>query len=83
MEQMILSKKTGRDHEQVEHTWGSQRERGGSGMVGHFGAFWGCKLLYLEWMGNVPLLYGTGKCVWLGHSDVQQNLKKHCKSTIL
>ena len=27
-------------------------ERGGSGKDGHFGGFWGCKLLYLEWMGN-------------------------------
>ena len=27
-----------------------------------FGAF-GCKLIYLEWMGNRALLYSTGNCV--------------------
>ena len=26
----------------------------------------GCKLLYLEWMGNGALLYSTGNWVWLG-----------------
>jgi len=52
-------------------------------MDGHFGGLGGCKLLYLKWMGNGALLYSTGKCVWLGHFAVQQNLKKHCKSTII
>ena len=28
----------------------------------YFGV-WGCKLLYLEWMGNGALLYSTGNCV--------------------
>ena len=47
------------------------------------GAFYGCKLLYLECMGNGTLLYSTGKCVLLGYFAVQQNLTKHCKSIIL
>lgn len=32
---------------------------------------------------NTDHLYSTGRCVWLGHFSVQQNLKKLCKSTIL
>ena len=34
-------------------------ERGGSGMHGEFG-IGACKLLHLEWMGIVVLLYSTG-----------------------
>ena len=34
----------------------------GSGMDGQFG-FGGGKLLHLEWMGNVVLLYSTGNSV--------------------
>ena len=37
-------------------------EEGGNGMDGHFMVF-GCKLLYLEWMGNGALLYSPGKRV--------------------
>ena len=37
-------------------------ERRGSMMEGILGVF-GCKLLYLEWMGNGTLLYSTGGCV--------------------
>ena len=35
-------------------------EGGGSGMGGESG---GCKLLYLEWMGDGALLYNTVNCV--------------------
>ena len=35
---------------------------GRSGMDGQFGVL-GCKVLYLEWMGNGALLYSTGNCV--------------------
>ena len=37
----------------------------------------------LQRMGNEALLYSTGNCVWLGHTAVQENLRKHCRSTIL
>ena len=37
-------------------------EGGESGMEWQRGVL-GCKLLYLEWMGNGALLYITGKCV--------------------
>ena len=42
--------------------WFQGRRGVGVGMGGPFGA-WGCKLLYLEWMGNGTLLYSTGNCV--------------------
>ena len=51
-------------------------------MGGHLGVF-GCKMLYLERMGNEILLYSIGKCVCLGHFVVQQNLTKQCKSIIM
>ena len=38
-------------------------ERGGSGMDGHLKGFFGCILLYREWMGNGTLLYSSGKSV--------------------
>ena len=37
-------------------------EGGGGGMEREFG-LGGCKLLYLEWMGNGALLYSIGNCV--------------------
>ena len=43
----------------------------------------GCKLLYLEWVGNGALWYSSGNCVWLGHFVVQQKLKKHCNQLYL
>ena len=52
-----------------------------NGRDGHLGIF-GCKPLYLEWMGNGALLYSMGDCVRLGPFDVQHKLKKHCKSAI-
>ena len=53
----------------------------GNGRDGHFEGL-GLQLLYLERMGDGILLYSIGKCVWLSHFIVQQNLMKHCKSTI-
>ena len=49
----------------------------------HFGGFFRWKLLCLERMDNGTLLYSTRKCVWLCHFAVQQNLMKHCKSTLI
>lgn len=37
-------------------------ETGRERMEGQFGVF-GCKLLYLEWMGSGALLYNTGNSV--------------------
>ena len=51
-------------------------------MDGEFGID-GCKLSYLEWIGNGVLLYFTGNCKWLDLFVVQQKLKKYCKSTVL
>ena len=51
------------DHGQGEQTWGSQEGRGREWDGQAFWGFSGCKLLYLEWMGNGALLYSTGKCV--------------------
>ena len=70
------------DHGQESRIGVPRGERGGSGMNGHLRDFFGCKLLYLEWMGNGALLYSTGKYVWFGHFALQPNLKKHCKSII-
>ena len=55
----------------------------GVGWTGSSGFLDRYKLLHLEWMGSGALLYSTGHCVSLGHFAVQQNLKKHCESTIL
>ena len=69
MEQMILSKNSNNKKTQKQIMAKKSRlgvpkgERGESGMDEHLGAFFGCKLLYLEWMGNGILLYGTGKCM--------------------
>jgi len=67
-------------------SWPRRADLGFLGWGGDGWAFWGfgrCKLLYVERMGNRILLYSIGKCVWLGHFVVQQNLRKHYKSTIL
>ena len=64
MEQTIPSKtKTKTDCGQGEQTWGSQGGKGREWDGWAFGGAVGCKLLYLEWMGNGTLLYSTGKCV--------------------
>ena len=73
--------KTETDHGQEAQTWVSWG--GGKGREWDGWAFWGLGGCKLEWTGNGILLYSTGKCVWLGHCGVQQNLMKHCKSTIL
>ena len=74
MEQMILSK----NNKQVKNrnrSWPRRTDlrspgvRGWNGIYRHFGGFFGCKLLYFEWM-------GTAECVWLGHFVVQPNLIK-------
>ena len=54
--------KTETDYGQGEQTCASQGQGEGSGMDERFG-IWGCKLLYVEWMGNGTLLYSTGNCV--------------------
>ena len=89
MEQMILpknNKQTNKNQKQImtkkSRPGVPKGERGGSGMDGYFGGFFGCKLLYLECMGNGILLYSPGKWVWLGHFVVGQTLMKHCKLTI-
>ena len=58
-------------------------DSGGSGMGGQFQVF-GCKLLYLKWMGNGTLQDSTaqGNVCARGHIVVQQKLKK-CKSITL
>ena len=68
---MILSKnkkqtgnqKNRTDHGQEKQTWDSQAEKGREWDGWAFWGFGGCKLLYLEWMGNGILLYSTRKCV--------------------
>ena len=66
MEQMTLSKNNKQKQKQImakkSRAGVPEGERGGSGMNGHSGGLFGCKLLYLEWMGN-GMLYNTGKCV--------------------
>ena len=80
---MILSKKTQKLIMAKESRLGVPRGKGARmGWMGIWRSF-RYMLLYLEWMGNGALLYSTGKCVWLGHLAAQENLKKHCKSTIL
>ena len=60
---MILSKKTETDHDQGEQAWGFQGGKGkGEEWTGIWGVF-GCKVLYLEQMGNGAPLYSTEKCV--------------------
>ena len=62
---LILSKKAETDHGQREQTWGSQGGRGreGVGWTAFWGFFFGCKVLYLEWMRNRALRHSTGNCV--------------------
>ena len=56
LEQMILSKKTETDHGQGQQTWRYLVGEGeGVGWIGIWG-FFGCKPLYLKWMGNGALL---------------------------
>ena len=77
------SYKTEADHDHREQTCGCRGEKGGSELDGEFGVG-GCKLLHLERISwNGVLLCSTGNHVCLGHSAVQQRLKKHCKSTTL
>ena len=38
-------------------------KKGRSRMDREMQTFWGCKVLYLEWMGNGILLYSTGNYV--------------------
>ena len=86
MEQMTLSKKKKKpkpkkqkqitqkietNHDQGEQ--GSQGEKGRECDGWAFWGFFGCKLVYTEWMENGTLLYRTVKCV-MGHFAVPQNL---------
>ena len=57
----ILKKKTKKpktkaDHGQGEHTWGSKRGKGREWNGWAFWGIFGCKLVYLEWMGSGALL---------------------------
>ena len=74
--------KTETDHGHGEQTCGCQgwavRERDGQGVWG-----WWIQTVTFGTDGQCALTVHTGNCVWLGHSAVQQKLKKHCKSTIL
>ena len=54
--------KTEIDHGQEEQTWSSQVGKGREWDIWAFGGVFGCKLLFLEWIGNGVLLYSTGKC---------------------
>ena len=68
MEQMILSKNNKQTNKKKKRNMAKKRRLGvlggrgegvrGMGLLGVLG----CKLLYLEWMGNGILLYSTGKC---------------------
>ena len=62
MEQMILSKTRETDHGQGKQIWGLQGVKGREWDGLAFWGFFGCKLLYLEWMSNGALQYSTGKC---------------------
>ena len=59
--------KTETDHGHGEQTCGCQEGGGGNGMDGEFGV--------------VGANCDIGDCVRLGHSAVQEKLKKHGKST--
>ena len=61
---MILSKnkkQTGNQKNRTDHGQERIPRRKRDGWA--FWGFGGCKLLYLEWMGNGILLYSTRKCV--------------------
>ena len=62
MAPVILSKKQKQITAKESRLAVPRGEGARSGMDGQFGVF-GCKLLYLEWMGNVALLYSAGNCV--------------------
>jgi len=57
-------------------------ETGGSGMDGHFGGFWDANCYIWDGWAMGPTVQHREMCV-IGHFVVQQNLTKHCESTIL
>ena len=60
---MNLSTEKKPTHGHREWTWGCQGGRGGRGMDWELGVH-RCKILYLEWISNVILLYDTGKYIY-------------------
>ena len=56
---MNLSTKQTETHTHIEQTCGCQGGGGGSGMDWEFGVS-RCKLLHLEWIAVIVLLYSTG-----------------------
>ena len=78
----INKQKTETEHDQEEQTWSSRGKRGGSGRNGHFGGLGAANCYTWNGWATDPTVEHMEMCV-IAHIVVQENLMKHCKSTIL
>ena len=73
---MNISAKQKQTHRHREQTCGFQRRGGGGGMDWEF-EISRCKLLYIEWINNMVLLYSTGN--YIQYPVINHNGKEYFK----